>query len=119
MLRKFRRELSVAWLVGALSVVVFFAAADDPTTNIIMVCPESVSAGTTISGYAVEFTPAIYMNSITASGIPLQIQTSNPYSSGKCYFAVPTLETMAGEVVFIFAIDSAGQRGSAVCLVTP
>ncbi len=99
--------------------VVFFAAADDPTSDIVIVCPDSVSAGQPISGYATEFTPACYVTAVGPGGVVVPGQTTSPFASDRVYFCYPTVEQDMGSVFFIQASDSGGQRGSKPVLVTP
>ncbi len=116
----FGRRLSVGLISAVLLGFVFFAAADDPTTDIVIVCPNSVSAGQNVTGYATEYTPAIILTASTSSGMPLNNLAYNPpFGSAPYYFCYATREPMIGQMVMIIAHDSNGQVGTAACLVTP
>lgn len=119
MLKCSRPKVSVAATLAVLFAFMLFASADDPSTDIVIVCPDSVSAGQTIYGHATEYTPACHLVAFGKGGVVIHGQTSNPFLTPKVYFAYPTQESDVNTIILITATDSEGQRGSKPVMVTP
>lgn len=114
--RRFTVPLLILSLALAVSLV---AVADDSTSEILIVCPDSVSAPQFIQGYATQYTPPCHVSAFGPGGLPVPGYTSNPFLSGIVSFCYATFEPPTPYITVISARDSNGKTGGKAVLVTP